>query len=198
VVGTLLTAEGTDFDDMSVFIQDQLRTVLGLDVTIKSMTQKARNEVMKTYALSAEHPFSEEQLQQMVDGIQDDGETLSAEEVYQCGDRKYILVLAEGRKREIRRMVTSLGNETKRLERIAIGNLKRGMLKPGEWRMMTRRDVAQILMLEEDDPEVQEFSKNMNSKPFYNYQARGHQTTGRPPRKPVSARGASRGRAGRR
>jgi len=157
-----------------------------------------RNEVMKTYALSAEHPFSEEQLQQMVDGIQDDGETLSAEEVYQCGDRKYILVLAEGRKREIRRMVTSLGNETKRLERIAIGNLKRGMLKPGEWRMMTRRDVAQILMLEEDDPEVQEFSKNMNSKPFYNYQARGHQTTGRPPRKPVSARGASRGRAGRR
>ena len=45
---TLLTAEGTDFDDMSVYIQDQLRTVLGLDVTIKSMTQKARNEVMKT------------------------------------------------------------------------------------------------------------------------------------------------------
>jgi len=44
----MLTAEGTDFDDMSVYVQDQLRTVLGLDVTIKSMTQKARNEIMKT------------------------------------------------------------------------------------------------------------------------------------------------------
>ena len=150
-----------------------------------------RNEVMKTYALSVAHPFAEEQLQQMVDGIQDDGETLSAEEVYQRGDRKYILVLAEGKKREIRRMVAALGNETKRLERIAIGNLKRGMLKPGEWRMMTRRDVAQILMLEEDDPEVMNFSRNLNSKPFYNYKARGKQTTGRPPRRLSGPRGGN-------
>lgn len=44
----LLTAEGTDFDDMAVYLQDQFRTVLGLNVTIKSMTQKARNEIMKT------------------------------------------------------------------------------------------------------------------------------------------------------
>lgn len=44
----LLTAEGTDFNDMAVYVQDQFRTVLGLDVTIKSMTQKARNEIMKT------------------------------------------------------------------------------------------------------------------------------------------------------
>lgn len=150
-----------------------------------------RNEVMKTYALSVAHPFAEEQLQQMVEGIQDDGETLSAEEVYQRGDRKYILVLAEGKKREIRRMVAALGNETKRLERIAIGNLKRGMLKPGEWRMMTRRDVAQILMLEEDDPEVMNFSRNLNSKPFYNYKARGKQTTGRPPRRLSGPRGGN-------
>lgn len=142
-----------------------------------------RNEVLKTYALSADHPFTEDQLQQMVDGIQDDGETLSAEEVYKCGDRKYILVLSEGKKREIRRMVSSLGNETKRLERIAIGDLKRGMLKPGEWRMMTRRDIAQILQLDEKDPEVLKYSRNLNSKPFYDYKARGKQTSGRPPRR---------------
>lgn len=43
----LLTAEGTDFDDMAVFVQDQFRTVLGIEVTINSMTQKARNELMK-------------------------------------------------------------------------------------------------------------------------------------------------------
>lgn len=46
----LLTAEGTDFDDVAVFIQDQFRTVLGLEVTINSMTQKARNEVMNNDA----------------------------------------------------------------------------------------------------------------------------------------------------
>lgn len=132
-----------------------------------------RNEILKTYALSVEHPFTDEQLQQMVEGIEDDGESLSAEEVFQTGERKYMLVLAEGKKREIRRMVAALGNDTKRLERVAIGNLKRGMLKPGEWRFMTRRDVARILMLEEDDPEVLEYSVNLKNKPYYQYQARG-------------------------
>ena len=44
----LLTAEGTDFDDVAVFVQDQFRTVLGIEVTINAMTQKARNEIMKT------------------------------------------------------------------------------------------------------------------------------------------------------
>ena len=103
--------------------------------------------------------------------------------------RKYMLVLAEGKKREIRRMVAALGNDTKRLERVAIGNLKRGMLKPGEWRFMTRRDVARILMLEEDDPEVLEYSVNLKNKPYYQYQARGanHERrfhrSGRVPRK---------------
>ena len=50
----LLTAEGTDFDDVAVFIQDQYRNVLGIEVTINSMTQKARNEKMKseTYDLA--------------------------------------------------------------------------------------------------------------------------------------------------
>ncbi len=113
-----------------------------------------RNGIVKTYALSAEHPFTDEELQQMVDGVEHDGETLSAEEVWQTGKRKYMILLAEGKNREIRRIVEALGNRTKRLERMAIGDLRRGMLKPGQWRFMTRRDIARILMLEEDDPQL--------------------------------------------
>ena len=58
-----------------------------------------RNEIFKTYALSAERSFTDDELQQMVDGIEDDGETLSAEEVWQTGERKFMIVLAEGRNR---------------------------------------------------------------------------------------------------
>ena len=54
---TLLTATGPDFDDVVVFLQDQYRTVLGADVTIEAMTQKARNDIMNAemydFALSA-------------------------------------------------------------------------------------------------------------------------------------------------
>ena len=131
-----------------------------------------RNEIFKTYALSAERPFTDDELQQMVDGIEDDGETLSAEEVWQAGERKFMIVLAEGKNREIRRMVEALGNHTKRLERMAIGDLRRGMLKPGEWRFMTRRDIARILMLDENDPEVEQFSANLRRTPAH--PVRGH------------------------
>ena len=123
--------------------------------------------IVKTYALSAEHSFTDDELQQMVDGIEDDGETLSAEEVWQTGERKFMIVLAECKNREIRRMVEALGNHTKRLERMAIGDLRRGMLKPGEWRFMTRRDIARILMLEEDDPEVLRFGANLRRAPMH-------------------------------
>ena len=44
---TMLTAEGTDFDDMATFLQDCFRKNLGVEVTINKMTQKARNEIMK-------------------------------------------------------------------------------------------------------------------------------------------------------
>jgi oligopeptide transport system substrate-binding protein len=54
---TMLTATGPDFDDMAVFIQDQLRTNLGIEVTINAMTQKARSDTMNAqhydFALSA-------------------------------------------------------------------------------------------------------------------------------------------------
>ena len=43
---TLLTATGPAYDDVAVFLQDQWRTVLGADVTINAMTQKARNDIM--------------------------------------------------------------------------------------------------------------------------------------------------------
>ena len=83
-----------------------------------------------------------------------------------------MIVLTEGKNREIRRMVEALGNHTKRLERMAIGDLRRGMLKPGEWRFMTRRDIARILMLDENDPEVEQFSANLRRTPAH--PVRGH------------------------
>ncbi len=153
-----------------------------------------RNEIFKTYALSAERPFTDDELQRMVDGIEDDGETLSAEEVWQTGERKYMIVLAEGKNREIRRIVEALGNRTKRLERMAVGDLRRGMLKPGEWRFMTRRDIARILMLEEDDPEVGLFGANLRRAPAH--PVKGHyddrRRKQRAPRRPSSRDGGDR------
>ena len=47
------------------------------------------------------------------------------------------IVLTEGRNRQVRRMTAAVGFPTLRLVRGAIGELKLGLLAPGEWRDLT-------------------------------------------------------------
>ena len=119
------------------------------------------NGVFKTYAVSVEHPFTDSELKQMCSGITHEGETLHAEDIYRTGPRKYLIVLMEGKNREIRRMVEYLGNEVNRLERVVIGNLKRGHLKPGQWRFMSKKDIALALNVEITDPEMKRFPPDL-------------------------------------
>jgi 23S rRNA pseudouridine2605 synthase len=51
------------------------------------------------------------------------------------------IVLSEGRNREIRRMLAQVGHKVQRLKRTAIGPLRLGTLKVGEYRRLTREEV---------------------------------------------------------
>jgi 23S rRNA pseudouridine2457 synthase len=54
------------------------------------------------------------------------------------------LTLREGQNRQVRRMAAAVGHPTLRLVRIAIGPIALGTLRPGEWRDVTRREIAQL------------------------------------------------------
>jgi len=54
------------------------------------------------------------------------------------------VVLREGRKRQIRRVAASLGHPVRRLIRIRLGNLRLDGLAPGQWRYLTRAEVAAL------------------------------------------------------
>nr|BBH94348.1 hypothetical protein KTA_25470 [Thermogemmatispora argillosa] len=54
------------------------------------------------------------------------------------------LRLHEGRKRQIRRMLASLGHPVIALHRVAIGPLTLGDLAPGAWRPLTRDEIAAL------------------------------------------------------
>lgn len=51
------------------------------------------------------------------------------------------LVLTEGRKREVRRMLGKVGYPVKRLVRLAVGPIALGSLEAGEWRYLTPEEV---------------------------------------------------------
>jgi 23S rRNA pseudouridine2605 synthase len=58
-----------------------------------------------------------------------------------------LLVLAEGRKRQVRRMLAAVGFDVSRLVRVAVGTLELGELEPGAWRRLDEREIAAALSL---------------------------------------------------
>jgi 23S rRNA pseudouridine2605 synthase len=56
-----------------------------------------------------------------------------------------LLVLSEGRKRQVRRMLGAVGFDVSRLQRVAIGTLELGRLAPGEWRELSPSEIDQAL-----------------------------------------------------
>ena len=79
--------------------------------------------------------------------IIDDGVTSPAEvRVITREENRVVLeiVLYEGRNRQIRKMCEALGLEVARLRRTAVGTIKLGMLKQGDWRDLTEDEVRKL------------------------------------------------------
>lgn len=60
------------------------------------------------------------------------------------GTTRLSLTFTEGRKHEVKRFCEALGHRVVRLRRVAFGPIALGRLRPGEWRVLTPREVAQL------------------------------------------------------
>ena len=55
------------------------------------------------------------------------------------------LELGEGKNREVRRLFESQKLTVKKLQRMQIGKIKLGELKPGKWRTLTEAEIKTLL-----------------------------------------------------
>ena len=62
--------------------------------------------------------------------------------------------LREGKNREVRRMFESVGHEVTKLKRVQFGALTLDGLRPGEWRRLTRTEVARAFNHEDTKHEA--------------------------------------------
>jgi len=102
----------------------------------------------KTYHVQVDRIPGEQHLQALRHGIACDGEILSVASVerLRAGAKHAWLeiVLAEGRNRQIRRLLDALDIGVLRLVRVAIGPLQLGELPKGQWRELTAEEVAAL------------------------------------------------------
>src|SRR5206468_1498623 len=101
------------------------------------------HEVDKTYLAQVRGIPTEAALMRVRQGIELDGRRTAPAgaqllEVNRQGNRATVEVrIHEGRKRQVRLMLASVGHRVIGLRRVQLGPLKLGSLRPGEWRMLS-------------------------------------------------------------
>ena len=74
--------------------------------------------------------------------VYDGGEKLTADRVERMGEHELLVVIHQGKNRQVRRMCAAAGLEVERLRRVREGALLLGALEPGKWRFLTEREKA--------------------------------------------------------
>jgi 23S rRNA pseudouridine2605 synthase len=106
-----------------------------------------RYEVDKVYVAEVEGEPSDEALRRLADGLElEDGRTAPAR-VRRLGRKRVELVLHEGRKHQVKRMLEAVGHPVRRLHRPSYAGLGVGDLAPGAWRDLTRDEVEALRRL---------------------------------------------------
>jgi 23S rRNA pseudouridine2605 synthase len=102
-------------------------------------------KVPKTYQAKCAGPLTDEQIARLRAGVDlSDGPTrpAQAERLRDSGKYTHIeIVIAEGRNRQVRRMVEAIGSKVIKLVRVAIGPVRIGNLEIGKWRHLTAAEV---------------------------------------------------------
>lgn len=103
----------------------------------------------KEYVADVEEEPTPEVLRQLVKGVRlEDGiaQALSAElgEELKEGIWRVRLVLQEGKRREVRRMLEAVGHRVHRLSRRRFGPIELGRLRPGAWRYLTPDEIRSL------------------------------------------------------
>jgi 23S rRNA pseudouridine2605 synthase len=103
-----------------------------------------RYGVEKTYVAEVKGDPGETELAALREGVElDDGRTAPAR-ARRLGPGRVELVLHEGRKHQVKRMLEAVGHPVRRLHRSAYAGLTLDGLEAGKWRELTAREVEQL------------------------------------------------------
>ncbi len=100
----------------------------------------------KEYEVELDRPCDRSVVQELKKGVQLGDGPAEAVRVRRTGSGRLQVVLTQGRKRQLRRMLQVLGYEVTRLKRVRVAGLMLDKLKPGEWRQLTDKEVKEKLL----------------------------------------------------
>lgn len=99
----------------------------------------------KEYTVTTAHNLRPSFAEHMSNGVQLEDYKTKPCKIHVAGDMTFRITLTEGKKHQIRRMVSAMHNEVSDIKRIRIMNIKLGAMKPGEHRTIAGNELKQFL-----------------------------------------------------
>jgi len=122
--------------------------ILTNDTDFAERVTNPNHKLPKTYLVKASTPLSEEQLDSLRRGpALNDGPTRPAIVTRIRDSAKYSfleIVITEGRNRQVRRMIETVGSKVLKLVRVAIGPVRIGELPIGKWRHLSGQEIRAL------------------------------------------------------
>ncbi len=110
-----------------------------------------RYKLEKSYKVKVKGYINESQLKMLRNGVKIDGKmTLPAKVFVKKRTKEETIlrmIITEGRKRQIRKMIKTVGSEVLSLKRLQIGDVKLGKLPNGMWRFLLPSEVESLKRL---------------------------------------------------
>ena len=120
--------------------------LLTSDTQLAEWITNPANEVPRIYTVTVRGSVAAEEARHLLSGIESGGDRLAASGVTirkTSGRETHLtLELREGKNKEVRRLFAAIGHEVTRLKRIKVGGLELGRLEPGQWRELSRQELA--------------------------------------------------------
>ena len=114
------------------------------DGDIVNKILRAENAHEKEYVVNVDKPLNERFKNRMEKGIPILGTVTKPCRVKILGAKQFSIILTQGLNRQIRRMCEHLGYEVTKLKRTRIMNVDLKGLKVGQWRDLTKQEMATI------------------------------------------------------
>ena len=136
------------------------------DGDIVNKILRAGNNHEKEYVVSVNKSITPEFVRKMSDGLPVNGTITKKCKVNQINEFTFRIVLTQGLNRQIRNMCLFLGYKVSKLKRSRIMNVTLDKLPIGHWRVLTEKEVSQLIEMSESSSKTEDASKDKNKRRY--------------------------------
>lgn len=118
--------------------------IISNDGEIYNHVMHPRKKLYKSYIVKVNRDIEEKDIEALTHGVVIEGKRTAPSKVKKIDKKEIRIAIYEGRNRQIRKMLETLGYMVDSLKRVKVGELGLGNLQPGESRALTTEEVEYL------------------------------------------------------